>query len=40
MNRIKTYNQFNEELTVNQRVLINSPILIGGLLTKLMGQFR
>ena len=39
MNRIKTYNQFNEELTVNQRILINSPILIGGLLTKLIGQY-
>ena len=39
MNKIKTYNQFNEELTVNQRILINSPILIGGLLTKLMGQY-
>lgn len=38
MNKIKTYNQFNEELTVNQRILINSPILIGGLLTKLIGQ--
>jgi hypothetical protein len=39
MNNIKTYKQFNEELTVNQRILINSPILIGGLLTKLIGQY-
>jgi hypothetical protein len=39
MNKIKRYDQFNEELTVNQRILINSPILIGGLLTKLMGQY-
>lgn len=36
---IKTYNQFNEELTYNQRVLLKSPLILSSLLVNLIDQY-